>query len=63
MLVTNGGEDAINPVANADVIVDRVGRKRARKVLFEGAGHGMWFQDMDRFVGLVVDYLEPARRS
>ena len=33
-----------------------------RKVIFDGAGHGMWFQDMERFVNLVVRYLQPAKR-
>jgi hypothetical protein len=32
-------------------------------VIFEGAGHGMWFQAMPRFVDLVVDYLELSKRN
>jgi pimeloyl-ACP methyl ester carboxylesterase len=62
MLVTAGTDDVVVPPANAEVIVDRVGRQRARQVMFRGAGHGMWFQDMDRFVDLVVEYLRPAAR-
>ncbi len=62
VLITNGSEDVVVPPRNADVIVERVGTDRAKKLIFDGAGHGMWFQDMDRFVELVVDFLRPARR-
>jgi len=62
MLVTNGGQDVVVPPANADGIVKRIGRDRAEKVIFDDAGHGNWFQDMDRFVNLVVGYLRPAQR-
>jgi len=62
ILVTNGSEDVVNPPANADVIVNRVGSGRVEKVIFDGAGHAMWFQALDRFVDLVVEFLEPHRR-
>lgn len=62
MLVTHGSADVVAPPANADVIVRRAGPERAEKVIFGGAGHGMWFQEMDRFVALVVAFLAPDDR-
>lgn len=61
MLITNGGVDVVVAPANADVIVQRAG-SAAEKVIFDGAGHAMWFQEMDRFVTQVVEFLEPDRR-
>ncbi len=62
MLVTFGSEDVVVPPENAAVIAKRVGRRHARTMRFDGAGHAMWFQDMDRFVDAVVAHLEPERR-
>lgn len=62
MLITNGSSDIVTPPRNADIIVERVGSERAEKVIFSGAGHGMWFQEINRFVGLVVEFLRPSHR-
>jgi pimeloyl-ACP methyl ester carboxylesterase len=52
VLVTNGALDGLVPPANARLIAARI--PHARLVIFSGAAHMMMFQDMERFVGLVV---------
>jgi pimeloyl-ACP methyl ester carboxylesterase len=56
ILVTNGTLDVINPAGNASIIADRAAH--ATRVMFAGAGHGMLFQDTDKFVTLVTQFTE-----
>jgi len=55
VLVTAGGVDGIVPPANARLIAARI--PHARLAIFAGAGHMMMFQDMDRFVALVEEFV------
>jgi pimeloyl-ACP methyl ester carboxylesterase len=51
VLVTNGTEDVVLPPANAVLLQQQI--KNATLDMFSGAGHGMLFQDANRFVTLV----------
>ena len=51
VLVTNGTEDVVVPPANAVLLQQQI--KNATLDMFGGAGHGMLFQDANRFVTLV----------
>ena len=58
VLITNGGEDVVNPRRNAELIDERLEQSTGkRREIFENAGHGMWFQDEQRFVDLLVEFL------
>lgn len=59
VLVTAGGVDGIVPPANARLIAARI--PHARLVIFAGAAHMMMFQDMNRFVSLVVGFAAAAK--
>ena len=63
VLVTNGAEDVVVPPVNARRLAQRI--PGARLALFEGAGHTMMFQDVDRFVQVVrtssVEHGHPTR--
>jgi pimeloyl-ACP methyl ester carboxylesterase len=60
VLVTNGAEDRGVPPENARYIARRI--RGAKLVLFDGAAHGMLFQDQDRFVKLVRDFVRGSGR-
>lgn len=51
VVLTNGSEDVVNVAANAGLIAKRI--PGARVETFEGLGHGMLFEAVDRFVALV----------
>ena len=53
-LVTQGTEDVLVPPANADIIKSRI--PQAQVIMFDGAGHGMQFQDTPTFVSDVVTF-------
>jgi pimeloyl-ACP methyl ester carboxylesterase len=55
VLVTNGTEDVLVPVANARILADRI--PRAQLMLFTQAGHGMLLQDAARFAAAVRVFL------
>jgi pimeloyl-ACP methyl ester carboxylesterase len=58
VLITNGGDDIVNPVENARLIQERLAKSSGmRREIFDGAGHGMWFQNEKEFVDLVVEFL------
>jgi len=54
VLVTNGTEDVVVPATNATMLKERI--PNATLTLFDGAGHGMLFQDTARFVGIVAEF-------
>ncbi len=54
VLVTDGGRDVLTSAENARVLGRLI--RDTRVVIFENAGLGMWFQDQDRFVPLVVGF-------
>lgn len=53
-LITNGQLDRLNPVANAHLLHGRV--PGSKLSIYQGAGHGMMFQDAGRFVAEVVKF-------
>ena len=54
-LVTNGSLDQLVPPGNARLIASRI--PHAQLAIFDGAAHAMMFQEMDRFVALVEEFL------
>lgn len=48
-LVTNGAQDRLVPLANAELIAKKV--PHAQLHVYRDSAHVMWFQDLDRFVG------------
>ncbi len=52
VVLTNGSEDLLTVVANAGAVADRI--PGARVEIFDGLGHGMLFDAVDRFAGVVV---------
>jgi non-heme chloroperoxidase len=54
-LITNGQLDRLNPVANAHLLHSQV--PGSKLSIYQGAGHGMMFQDTARFVGEVVRFV------
>jgi fermentation-respiration switch protein FrsA (DUF1100 family) len=57
VLVTNGADDLGVPVENARRIYDRLVRAARRKlILFEGAAHGMMFQNGPELVNAIVRF-------
>jgi pimeloyl-ACP methyl ester carboxylesterase len=57
-LVTNGAEDRLVPVANAERIADRI--PNARLHIYRDSAHVMWFQHLDRFIGDVEQVARAA---
>jgi pimeloyl-ACP methyl ester carboxylesterase len=53
-LITNGALDRLNPVVNAHLLHSQV--PGSKLSIYQGAGHGMMYQDTDRFVGEVVRF-------
>lgn len=54
VLITNGSLDRLNPVVNAHRLHSQIpGSKLA---IYDGAGHGMMYQDTARFVAEVVEF-------
>lgn len=51
VVLTNGSRDVVNVPANAGLIAARIPGARAE--IFDGLGHGMLFEAVDRFVALV----------
>ena len=54
LLITNGALDRLNPVVNAHRLHARV--PGSQLAIYSGAGHGMMYQDADRFVAEVVEF-------
>jgi pimeloyl-ACP methyl ester carboxylesterase len=54
-LVADGTVDALDPVANAHLLVQII--KGAQLALYPGAGHGFWFQDENQFVARADQFL------
>jgi pimeloyl-ACP methyl ester carboxylesterase len=53
-LITNGALDRLNPVANAHLLHEAI--PGSKLSIYQGAGHGMMFQDTARFVAEVVKF-------
>lgn len=58
-LITNGALDRLNPVVNAHRLHARV--PGSQLSIYAGAGHGMMYQDSDRFVAEVVEFAAAAQ--
>lgn len=54
-LVLHGTEDAVVDVANADLLATRIAG--ARVVRFEGCGHLLFWEEPDRFLEIVGEFL------
>jgi pimeloyl-ACP methyl ester carboxylesterase len=58
VLITAGSLDIVVPAENARIIDERLEMSEGKRLeIFAGAGHGMWFQDQNRFVDTVVEFL------
>lgn len=58
VLITNGALDRLNPVVNAHRLHSQI--PGSKLSIYAGAGHGMLYQDSDRFVAEVVEFAAAA---
>lgn len=54
-LVTDGTDDALDPVRNDRMLASLI--PKTKLVLYRDAGHAFWFQDESRFVPLIDRFL------
>ena len=58
VLVVHGGEDAVMPPGNGEVLAQRI--PGARLVLLDGLGHLFFHEDPERAAQVLLDFLDPA---
>jgi pimeloyl-ACP methyl ester carboxylesterase len=57
VLILQGSEDVVTSPYNAEILASRI--PGAELVWFQGAGHGVAFQEPDRFLETIVSFLLP----